>query len=199
MKSACINCGEDFEDPFPNIVAAMLQTGMKDDNLLNNLPAREPYCPACSEEAARLQKTVRSMMMAATKEAEYELKRFGVRRRGLQGENRERVITGGRLESVSIYGNLKEIPWFDLKFPAVQNMGASLLKTELMKINILKTGIVRPPIVQEDPESTWGYCVLSGTYVALAAYELRMEKIPCYVFSKYDLNIRPNDILLPES
>jgi len=81
MKTNCINCGVEFEDPRPGALVNMIMVGVIDPDLLKDSLSIEPYCPACSEEAARLNKIAHSMMLAASKEAGHQLKLFGENRR----------------------------------------------------------------------------------------------------------------------
>ena len=81
MKTICYNCRKEFEDPRSAALINMVQAGITDEDLLRSSVSAEPYCPECSEEAARLSKIVRSMTMAASHQAEIELKAYGERQR----------------------------------------------------------------------------------------------------------------------
>ena len=75
MKTNCINCGVIFEDQRPNAFINLVRGGITDEDILKGSLTAEPYCPECSEEATRLLNICRSITMAASRQAEIELKR----------------------------------------------------------------------------------------------------------------------------
>jgi hypothetical protein len=76
MKSHCINCGAVYEDPLPGMLMTMVATGATIEQITSAIHTN-PYCPACTREAARLAKSAHQMMLALNHQNDRAFKEFG--------------------------------------------------------------------------------------------------------------------------
>lgn len=90
MRTNCVNCGEEFEDPRPAAFQILANIGITDSDLLRSSLSWTPLCPHCAEEGTRLQMTAHTMVVALNRQIDLDLKRFGANRR--QNRIREQAV-----------------------------------------------------------------------------------------------------------